>query len=84
MPIRDVLLALLVVAIWGFNFVVIKDVIDRVDPMLYVMLRYLVATAIFAGKRLLFAAVEKIRDMRIFLSLGDPQLRQSVAADHFA
>jgi len=38
-----------VAVLWGFNFVVIKDVIDRVDPMLYVMLRYLVATAIFAA-----------------------------------
>jgi drug/metabolite transporter (DMT)-like permease len=38
-----------VAVLWGFNFVVIKDVIDRVDPMLYVMLRYLVATAIFVA-----------------------------------
>lgn len=38
-----------IAVLWGFNFVVIKDVIDRVDPMLYVMLRYLVATAIFAA-----------------------------------
>jgi len=35
--------------VWGFNFVVIKDVIGRVDPMLYIMLRYLVAAAIFAA-----------------------------------
>ena len=38
-----------VAVLWGFNFVVIKDAIDRVDPMLYVMLRYLAATAIFAA-----------------------------------
>jgi drug/metabolite transporter (DMT)-like permease len=38
-----------IAVLWGFNFVVIKDVIDRVDPMLYVMLRYLVATAIFVA-----------------------------------
>lgn len=38
-----------VAVLWGFNFVVIKDAIDRVDPMLYVMLRYLVATAVFAA-----------------------------------
>jgi drug/metabolite transporter (DMT)-like permease len=38
-----------IAVLWGFNFVVIKDVIDRVDPMLYVMLRYIVAFAIFAA-----------------------------------
>ena len=38
-----------IAVVWGFNFVVIKDVIERVDPMLYIMLRYLVATAIFAA-----------------------------------
>ena len=38
-----------IAVLWGFNFVVIKDVIGRVDPMLYVMLRYVVATAIFAA-----------------------------------
>ncbi len=38
-----------VAVLWGFNFVVIKDAIDRVDPMLYVMLRYVVATAVFAA-----------------------------------
>ncbi len=42
--------ALLSVAVvWGFNFVVIKDAIDRVDPMLYIMLRYIVALAIFSA-----------------------------------
>jgi drug/metabolite transporter (DMT)-like permease len=37
-----------IAVVWGFNFVVIKDAIERVDPMVYVALRYLVALAIFA------------------------------------
>lgn len=40
---------LLVAALWGFNFVVIKDAIVRVDPMLYVMLRYWVAFVLLAA-----------------------------------
>ncbi len=48
MLIADLLLVSIGV-VWGFNFVVIKDVIGRIDPMLYVMLRYLVAVAIFAA-----------------------------------
>jgi drug/metabolite transporter (DMT)-like permease len=47
MLIADLLLVSIGV-VWGFNFVVIKDAIGRVDPMLYIMLRYLVAAAIFA------------------------------------
>lgn len=50
---RQVLVAdaalLSIAVVWGFNFVVIKDAIDRVDPMLYIMLRYLVAFAIFSA-----------------------------------
>jgi len=50
---RSVLVAdaalLSIAVVWGFNFVVIKDVIDRVDPMLYIMLRYLVAVALFSA-----------------------------------
>jgi drug/metabolite transporter (DMT)-like permease len=43
-------LSLFMVAVmWGFNFVVIKDAIDRVDPMLYIMLRYWVAFAMLAA-----------------------------------
>ncbi len=42
MLVADLLLVSIGV-VWGFNFVVIKDAIGRVDPMLYVMLRYLVA-----------------------------------------
>jgi drug/metabolite transporter (DMT)-like permease len=38
-----------IAVVWGFNFVVIKDAIGRVDPMLYVMLRYIVALAIFSA-----------------------------------
>ena len=48
MLIADLLLVSIGV-VWGFNFVVIKDVIGRIDPMLYIMLRYLVAAAIFAA-----------------------------------
>lgn len=36
-----------VAVVWGFNFTVIKNVIGRIDPMLYIMLRYLVALAVF-------------------------------------
>jgi drug/metabolite transporter (DMT)-like permease len=42
------LLLFSVAVTWGFNFVVIKDAIARIDPMLYIMLRYFVALAIFA------------------------------------
>jgi drug/metabolite transporter (DMT)-like permease len=48
MLVADLLLVSIGV-VWGFNFVVIKDAIGRVDPMLYIMLRYLVAAAIFAA-----------------------------------
>lgn len=43
------LLLFSVAVVWGFNFVVIKDAIGRIDPMLYIMLRYLVALALFAA-----------------------------------
>ena len=50
---RDVMLAdsslFLVAVIWGFNFVVIKDAIATVDPMLYTLLRYLVAFVLLAA-----------------------------------
>ena len=45
MPIRDVLLALLVVAIWGFNFVVIKLGLEDVPPLLLTALRFVFAAA---------------------------------------
>jgi drug/metabolite transporter (DMT)-like permease len=48
MLVADLLLVSIGV-VWGFNFVVIKDAIGRVDPMLYIMLRYLVAAVIFAA-----------------------------------
>lgn len=43
MPIRHVLLALLVVAIWGFNFVVIKLSVEALPPILAASLRFLAA-----------------------------------------
>lgn len=43
MPIRDLLLAILVVAIWGFNFVVIKVGVAEVPPLLLTGLRFLLA-----------------------------------------
>lgn len=38
----------LVAVMWGFNFVVIKSAIETLDPMLYTMLRYLVAFVLLA------------------------------------
>jgi drug/metabolite transporter (DMT)-like permease len=38
-----------VAVVWGFNFVVIKDAIGRIDPMLYVLLRYIAAFVLFAA-----------------------------------
>jgi drug/metabolite transporter (DMT)-like permease len=38
-----------IAVVWGFNFVVIKDAIGRIDPMLYVLLRYVAAFVIFAA-----------------------------------
>jgi drug/metabolite transporter (DMT)-like permease len=38
-----------VAVVWGFNFVVIKDAIGRIDPMLYVLLRYIAAFVMFAA-----------------------------------
>lgn len=43
MPIRHVLLALLVVAIWGFNFVVIKLSVEALPPILAATLRFCAA-----------------------------------------
>jgi len=43
MPIRHVLLALLVVAIWGFNFVVIKLSVEALPPVLAAALRFAAA-----------------------------------------
>ena len=40
MPLRDILLALLVVAIWGFNFVVIKLSMGAVPPLLQASMRF--------------------------------------------
>jgi O-acetylserine/cysteine efflux transporter len=43
MPIRHILLALLVVAIWGFNFVVIKLSVEALPPLLAAALRFALA-----------------------------------------
>jgi O-acetylserine/cysteine efflux transporter len=43
MPLRHVLLALVVVAIWGFNFVVIKLSVEAMPPLLAAALRFLAA-----------------------------------------
>jgi O-acetylserine/cysteine efflux transporter len=40
---RDILLALLVIAIWGFNFVVIKIGLKELPPILFAALRFLLA-----------------------------------------
>lgn len=38
-----------VAVMWGFNFVVIKDALGFLDPMLYTMLRYAVGFTLLAG-----------------------------------
>jgi O-acetylserine/cysteine efflux transporter len=43
MPLRHILLALVVVAIWGFNFVVIKLSVEALPPILAAALRFLAA-----------------------------------------
>lgn len=43
MPIRHILLALLVVVIWGFNFVVIKLSVEALPPLLAAALRFFCA-----------------------------------------
>lgn len=43
MPLRHIALALLVVAIWGFNFVVIKLSVEALPPVLAAALRFLFA-----------------------------------------
>jgi O-acetylserine/cysteine efflux transporter len=45
MPLRHALLALLVVAIWGTNFVVIKAALDVLPPLLLAALRFALAFA---------------------------------------
>ncbi len=40
---RDLLLAILVVAVWGTNFVVIRIGLDRMPPLLFASLRFLFA-----------------------------------------
>jgi O-acetylserine/cysteine efflux transporter len=40
MPLRDILLAILITAIWGFNFVVIKWGVAEVPPLFLTVLRF--------------------------------------------
>ena len=53
MPLRDLLLALVVIIAWGLNFVVIKVGLDGLPPMLLGALRFVlvVCPAIFFIKR---------------------------------
>lgn len=53
MPVRHVLLALVVVAIWGFNFVIIKLSVDALPPLLAAALRFFFAAvpAVFFVRR---------------------------------
>lgn len=53
MSVRDVLLALVVVALWGFNFVVMKWGLESVPPLLLMALRFAFAAvpAVFFIKR---------------------------------
>lgn len=53
LPVRHLLLALLVVAVWGTNFVVIRIGLDRMPPLLFASLRFLFALlpAVFFLKR---------------------------------
>ena len=50
---KDLLLALVVIIVWGMNFVVIKVGLDDIPPMLLGCLRFLLAAfpAIFFIKR---------------------------------
>ncbi len=46
MPLRDTLLALLVMAIWGFNFVVVKVGVDAFPPFLLTAMRFSLVAAL--------------------------------------
>ncbi len=53
MPLKDQLLAVLVVVIWGTNFVVVDEGLDGVPPLLFVAMRFVVVLlpAVFLVKR---------------------------------
>jgi O-acetylserine/cysteine efflux transporter len=53
MPFRHVLLALAIVAVWGTNFVVIKESLEHLPPLLFATLRFVLAVlpAIFFLRR---------------------------------
>lgn len=46
MPLRDILLALIVVFLWGFNFVVVKLGVEDIPPLLLTSLRFALAAAL--------------------------------------
>jgi O-acetylserine/cysteine efflux transporter len=52
-PLKDQLLAVLVVVIWGTNFVVVDEGLDGVPPLLFVAMRFVVVLlpAVFLVKR---------------------------------
>ncbi len=53
MPLRDILIALVVIAIWGTNFVVIKYALGELPPLLFATLRFVLVAfpAVFFLKR---------------------------------
>ncbi|HVY51152.1 MAG TPA: EamA family transporter [Devosia sp.] len=53
MPLRDILLALAIVVVWGVNFVAIRWGVDEIPPLLLTSLRYVVAAvpAVFFIRR---------------------------------
>jgi O-acetylserine/cysteine efflux transporter len=65
MPIGHLLLALMVVAIWGFNFVVIKVGLGDVPPLFLTALRFL-----FAALPAVFFVTRPAVPWRLFLGFG--------------
>ena len=53
MPLRDILIALVVIAVWGTNFVVIKYALGELPPLLFACLRFTLVAfpAVFFLKR---------------------------------
>lgn len=65
MPVKDVLLALLVVAIWGFNFVVIKVGVSEVPPLFLSGLRF-----VFAALPAVFFIARPKCDWKLVVAFG--------------
>jgi len=65
MPIRDVLLAILIVAIWGISFVVIKAGVADIPPLLLTGFRFL-----FAGLPLVFFIKKPATTWRYIILYG--------------